>query len=51
VEIEKSDAYDLVGRVVEIFPRSAGQSLASIPQVAAEKMHRIATGAALRVLG
>src|SRR5712692_10360930 len=55
VEITKTDAYDLVGRVVEILPRSparAGASAAPMPPVqAAEKLHRIATGAPLRVLG
>ncbi len=52
VEIAKSDAYDLIGRVMEILPQPAGKSLASFPQVPpAEKLHRIATGAALRVLG
>ena len=54
VEITKADAYDLVGRVVEILPRPAarvGIGAASIPPVAAsEKLHRIATGAPLRVL-
>jgi hypothetical protein len=54
VEITKSDAYDLIGRVVEILPRPAVQTSAievpvsSIPP--AEKLHRIATGAPLRVL-
>jgi ribosomal protein S12 methylthiotransferase len=54
VEITKSDAYDLVGRVVEILPRPAAQPnafeapVSSIPP--AEKLHRIATGAPLRVL-
>jgi ribosomal protein S12 methylthiotransferase len=55
VEITKTDAYDLIGRVVEILPRAAtkaGEGAASIPPVqAAEKLHRIATGAPLRVLG
>jgi len=54
VEITKTDAYDLVGRVVEILQRSAaraGASAAPMPPVqAAEKLHRIATGAPLRVL-
>jgi ribosomal protein S12 methylthiotransferase len=55
VEITKSDAYDLIGRVVEILPRStartsdAGDSIPST--LPAEKLHRIATGAPLRVLG
>ncbi len=55
VEITKSDAYDLIGRVVEILPRStarAGNAADSIPSaLPAEKLHRIATGAPLRVLG
>ena len=55
VEITKTDAYDLIGRVVEIFPRSSARSSdleRSIPPApAAEKLHRIATGAPLRVLG
>ena len=54
VEITKSDAYDLVGRVVEILPRPATRDSAiavSAPPVpASEKLHRIATGAPLRVL-
>ncbi|HEX9457376.1 MAG TPA: 30S ribosomal protein S12 methylthiotransferase RimO [Candidatus Acidoferrum sp.] len=55
VEITKSDAYDLIGRVVEILPRStvrASDAADSIsPALPAEKLHRIATGAPLRVLG
>ena len=55
VEITKTDAYDLVGRVVEILPRpaeGAGAEAAPMPPAAAaEKLHRIATGAPLRVLG
>jgi ribosomal protein S12 methylthiotransferase len=55
VEITKADAYDLIGRVVEILPRPAvraGLLAAAMPPVAAaEKLHRIATGAPLRVLG
>jgi ribosomal protein S12 methylthiotransferase len=54
VEITKSDAYDLVGRVVEILPRPAAGAEAGAapmpPVAAAEKLHRIATGAPLRVL-
>ena len=53
VEITKADAYDLIGRVVEILPRPAerGSSLGTPPAVLpAEKLHRIATGAPLRVL-
>jgi ribosomal protein S12 methylthiotransferase len=55
VEISKADAYDLIGRVVEILPRPSVHDRAvavSVPRVrAAEKLHRIATGAPLRVLG
>jgi ribosomal protein S12 methylthiotransferase len=53
-EITKSDAYDLIGRVVEILPRTTARTgtievpISSIPS--AEKLHRIATGAPLRVL-
>jgi ribosomal protein S12 methylthiotransferase len=54
VEITKTDAYDLVGRVVEILPRpAAGAEVGAAPMppvAAAEKLHRIATGAPLRVL-
>jgi ribosomal protein S12 methylthiotransferase len=51
VEIEKTDAYDLIGRVVEIRPRPSVQPFPAIPTVApAEKLTRIATGAALRVI-
>src|ERR1700739_4230526 len=48
VEITKPDGYDLIGRVVEIFPRPAFRPLPVI--VPAEKLTRIATGAPLRVL-
>ncbi|PYU43859.1 MAG: 30S ribosomal protein S12 methylthiotransferase RimO [Acidobacteria bacterium] len=55
VEITKTDAYDLIGRVAEILPRPAapaGPSAVPMPPVpSAEKLHRIATGARLRVLG
>jgi ribosomal protein S12 methylthiotransferase len=55
VEITKTDAYDLIGRVAEILPRPAahaGFDKTPMPPVpAAEKLHRIATGAPLRVLG
>jgi ribosomal protein S12 methylthiotransferase len=50
VEITKTDAYDLVGRLVEILPRPEKRKPASEPP-AHEKLHRITTGAALRVLG
>src|ERR1700739_3874541 len=48
VEITEADGYDLIGRVVEIFPRPAFRPLPVI--VPAEKLTRIATGAPLRVL-
>jgi ribosomal protein S12 methylthiotransferase len=55
VEITKTDAYDLIGRVAEILPRPDLKSelgFKPMPPVAAvEKLHRIATGAPLRVLG
>jgi len=50
VEITKADAYDLIGRVVEILPRTAARDKDSATTVPAEKLHRIATGAPLRVL-
>ncbi len=54
VEITKSDAYDLIGHVVEILPQTTRRvtpEIAAVPPVAAaEKLHRIATGAPLRVL-
>ena len=54
VQVTKSDAYDLIGRVVEILPRPRKRSEAGVPVAAAvppaEKLHRIATGAPLRVL-
>ena len=52
VEITKTDAYDLIGRVVAIDPRPAPRQFALVPPAASpEKLTRIATGAALRVLG
>jgi ribosomal protein S12 methylthiotransferase len=55
VEITKTDAYDLIGRVTEILPRPAVRagfgSTATPPARTVEKLHRIATGAPLRVLG
>jgi len=60
VQITKTDAYDLIGRVVEIIPRARplrSDSLSySAPNRDAsnsappEKLHRISTGAPLRVL-
>ncbi len=55
VEITKTDAYDLIGRVTEILPRPAapaGAGTVPMPPVpSAERLHRIATGAPLRVFG
>jgi ribosomal protein S12 methylthiotransferase len=54
VEMTKADAYDLIGRVVEILARAAVRDkdfatpVPAVPPV--EKLHRIATGAPLRVL-
>jgi ribosomal protein S12 methylthiotransferase len=54
VEIGKTDAYDLIGRVVEIHCRPAARTFAASTRVPGvppvEKLHRIATGAPLRVL-
>jgi len=60
VEITKTDAYDLIGRVVEIIPRTrelrgaaredAALKGGATTAVPVEKLHRIATGAPLRVL-
>jgi ribosomal protein S12 methylthiotransferase len=51
VRITKTDAYDLIGRVVEIQSRTAGRELAPRKaEIPPEKLTRIATGAALRVL-
>ena len=52
VEITKTDAYDLIGRVVEILPRPAARMFTGAPPIPpAETLTRISTGAALRVLG
>ena len=52
VEITKSDAYDLIGRVVEIHPRPAIRQAVPKPAPApVEQLARISTGAPLRVLG
>jgi ribosomal protein S12 methylthiotransferase len=52
IEITKTDAYDLIGRVVAIRERPAVRPRAPIPAVPpVEKLTRIATGAPLRVLG
>src|SRR5277367_2252574 len=60
VEISKTDAYDLIGRVVEIVPRArelrrgvhedAALKSGATKSAPVEKLHRIATGAPLRVL-
>ena len=53
VEMTKADAYDLIGRVVEVLscPAARDSDLVAPPAVPpAEKLHRIATGAPLRVL-
>jgi ribosomal protein S12 methylthiotransferase len=52
VEITRTDAYDLIGRVVGIQQRKAVREIATAKaQIPPEKLIRIATGAALRVLG
>jgi len=51
IEILKTDAYDLIGRVVDLLPRPAVRTLPAIPIAPpAEKLTRISTGAPLRVL-
>jgi ribosomal protein S12 methylthiotransferase len=50
VEIEKTDAYDLIGRVVEILPPTLPRLASVAVAGAGEKLTRIATGAPLRVL-
>jgi ribosomal protein S12 methylthiotransferase len=53
VEIDKTDAYDLIGRVVEILPRQPAQhsTTAMTAMPPAQTLTRISTGAPLRVLG
>ena len=52
VEITKTDAYDLIGRVVEIFPRPPARLMPPVPIAPpAETLTHISTGAPLRVLG
>ena len=52
IEITKTDAYDLIGRVVEIHARPAIRTIAQIPAgPPVEKLTRISMAAALRVLG
>jgi ribosomal protein S12 methylthiotransferase len=50
VEITKADAYDLIGRVVEILPRPVERPTQHFPVPAAQQLTRISTGAPLRVL-
>jgi ribosomal protein S12 methylthiotransferase len=50
VEITKTDSYDVIGRVVEILPRPPKRARRAPPQPH-ETLHRITTGAPLRVLG
>jgi ribosomal protein S12 methylthiotransferase len=52
VEITKTDAYDLIGRVVEILPRPAERPTQHVPAPPPpQQLTRISTGASLRVLG
>jgi ribosomal protein S12 methylthiotransferase len=51
VEITKTDAYDLIGRVVETLPRPIPRQTPVPATAPGEKLTRISTGAALRVLG
>jgi tRNA A37 methylthiotransferase MiaB len=52
VEITRTDAYDLIGRVVAIQSRRDVRPMESFPAApSAEHLTRIATGAALRVIG
>jgi len=51
VQIEKTDAYDLIGRVVAIQERAAVSAISAAPLARAEQLTRISTGPALRVLG
>jgi ribosomal protein S12 methylthiotransferase len=52
IEISKTDAYDLIGRVVEILPQVPGRKFTAAPRIPpAKTLTRIATGAPLRVLG
>jgi ribosomal protein S12 methylthiotransferase len=51
VEITKTGAYDLIGRVVEILPRPEVRPLRIPVPPPVQQLARIATGAPLRVLG
>jgi len=51
VQVDKTDTYDLIGRVVEIRRRATVRPAPWVPGTPrAEKLTRISTGAALRVL-
>jgi ribosomal protein S12 methylthiotransferase len=51
VEITMTDAYDLIGHVVEVLPRPATRpGVGTRPLPAVEQLQRISTGAPLRVL-
>jgi len=51
VQVDKTDAYDLIGRVIEIRRRATVRPAPWVPGTPrAEKLTRISTGAALRVL-
>ena len=50
VEITKCDAYDVIGRVVEILPRPPARELPVPATAVPQALARIATGAPLRVL-
>ena len=53
VEIEKTDAYDLIGRVIEILPNRNRRETANARRTSVlptERLTRISTGAPLRVL-
>ena len=54
VQINRTDAYDLIGRVVEILRGPTRETINGVPvapSAVTEKLYRIATGAPLRVLG
>lgn len=50
-EITKTDAYDLIARVVEILPRLAPRARSTATPPPPQTLTRITTGAPLRVLG
>ncbi len=52
LEITKTGAYDLIGRVVEILPRPVAGGFSAAPSIpVSQTLTRISTGAALRILG